>query len=105
MSTSNGSAPPMPNSPFFQPNPRIIKLNGTRRTSVVLKQKLGGESKEIPLDEVEKKSSLLGAYANLCNVCIGAGIVGLVYAIKESGLCAGSIMIVVIAFLTGEFCW
>lgn len=84
MSTSNGSAPPMPNSPFFQPNPRIIKLNGTRRTSVVLKQKLGGESKEIPLDEVEKKSSLLGAYANLCNVCIGAGIVGLVSTLLAS---------------------
>ena len=80
MNSSNGSSapPPMPNSPFFQPNPRIIKLNGTRSTSVVLKQKLGGESREIPLDEVEKKSSLLGAYANLCNVCIGAGIVGLV---------------------------
>lgn len=60
----------------------------------------GGEDEGIPLEDIEKKSSLLGAYANLCNITIGAGIVGLPYAIKEAGLLAGTIMIVVCAFLT-----
>ena len=48
----------------------------------------------------ERKSSLLGAYANLCNITLGAGIVGMPYAIKEAGLVSGFIMIVMCAFLT-----
>ena len=64
----------LPKSPFFRPsNPRLgtIKTpHGTQRTSIVVK--------EVELKDEEKKSSLLGAYANLCNVTIGAGIVGLV---------------------------
>lgn len=59
-----------PDSPFFQPS--------TRRSSVLVRSKGGGEAEEVPLTDVEKKSSLLGAYFNLCNVTIGAGIVGLV---------------------------
>ena len=39
---------------------------------------MGGKAEDIPVEETEKKSSMLGAYANLCNVTIGAGIVGLV---------------------------
>lgn len=61
-------------SPFFRPsNPRLSKVktpHGTERPAVVINDK--------PLEEGEKKSSLLGAWANLCNICIGAGIVGLV---------------------------
>lgn len=74
----------MPNSPFFRPsNPRIAKIKtpqGTRRSTIVVKKNVGGESKDVTLQEqdLEKKTSLLGAYANLCNVTIGAGIVGLV---------------------------
>lgn len=135
---------PIPLSPFFRPsNPRLTTLNtprGSQRPVIVVKKQVGGEQKDIPLeDEKEKKSSLLGAYANLCNVTIGAGIVGLVshsfirflcdrifylsslhyptrqiffihlfnmstlqpYAIKESGLVAGVIMIIACAIMTG----
>mmetsp|Transcript_30790 Transcript_30790/g.66566 ORF Transcript_30790/g.66566 Transcript_30790/m.66566 type:complete len:677 (+) Transcript_30790:78-2108(+) len=110
-STTTKSAPQpqsMPNSPFFRPsNPRISRVespHGTERTSIVVKKRIsrggGGESKEIPLQDLEKKSSVFGAYANLCNVTIGAGIIGLPYAIKEAGLVSGSIMIVACAILT-----
>mmetsp|Transcript_8801 Transcript_8801/g.17446 ORF Transcript_8801/g.17446 Transcript_8801/m.17446 type:complete len:703 (+) Transcript_8801:247-2355(+) len=96
---------PIPLSPFFRPsNPRLTTLNtprGSQRPVIVVKKQVGGEQKDIPLeDEKEKKSSLLGAYANLCNVTIGAGIVGLPYAIKESGLVAGVIMIIACAIMT-----
>lgn len=65
---------PMPNSPFFRPsNPRVSTVEtprGTQLTSILVKKRVGEEA-EIPLEDVEKKSSLLGAYANLCNICIG----------------------------------
>lgn len=73
-------------SPFFVPsNPRLIKKSQQRQ----IKEKTE-----------ERKSSLLGAYANLCNVTLGAGIVGMPYAVKEAGLVAGTVMIVTCAFLT-----
>jgi len=61
-------------SPFFHPsNPRISTLQtprGTARPSIVIN--------DVTVKDLEKKSSLLGAYANLCNATIGAGIVCLV---------------------------
>jgi hypothetical protein len=61
-------------SPFFRPsNPRLSTIktpSGTKRPAVVIN--------DVPVKDKEKKSSLLGAWANLCNVTIGAGIVGLV---------------------------
>lgn len=75
-------------SPFLRPsNPRLNKRIQQRQNA-----------KEEKTDE--RKSSLLGAYANLCNVTLGAGIVGMPYAIKEAGLVAGTIMILICAFLT-----
>lgn len=75
-------------SPFLRPsNPRLNKRIQHRQNA-----------KEEKTDE--RKSSLLGAYANLCNVTLGAGIVGMPYAIKEAGLVAGTIMILICAFLT-----
>jgi len=55
-----------PKSPFFSPSNRYESKSphGTRR--------------EVLLEDVETKSTILGAYANLVNVMIGAGIVGLV---------------------------
>lgn len=74
----------MPASPFFRPsNPRLSKVkspNGTQYySSAVVKKKVDGVNfQDVPLEDLEKKSSVMGAYANLCNVTIGAGIVGLV---------------------------
>eukprot|EP00571_Detonula_confervacea_P008062 CAMPEP_0172316770 /NCGR_PEP_ID=MMETSP1058-20130122/29437_1 /TAXON_ID=83371 /ORGANISM="Detonula confervacea, Strain CCMP 353" /LENGTH=648 /DNA_ID=CAMNT_0013031175 /DNA_START=281 /DNA_END=2224 /DNA_ORIENTATION=- len=84
--SGTGRAPPMPKSPFFRPSS--------------IKKKVGGKSNDLPLEDREKKTSLLGAYANLCNVTIGAGIVGLPYAIKQTGLIAGVIMVLICAILT-----
>ena len=72
-------------SPFLRPsNPRLSKK---------------AQQRQITKTE-ERKSSLLGAYANLCNVTMGAGIVGMPYAIKEAGLVSGTVMIIICAFLT-----
>ncbi|KAL9181356.1 hypothetical protein ACHAXT_010161 [Thalassiosira profunda] len=99
------SAPSMPPSPFFRPsNLRVSTVttpNGTR-TAVVAKKRAGKEAADegVPFRDAETKSSLLGACANLCTVTIGAGIVGLPYAVKEAGLVAGTVMIIVCALLT-----
>ena len=57
----------VPSSPFFRPRVRRVPTfkspGGTRRPH---------PNKEGDGDD-EKKSSVLGAYANLCNVTIGAG--------------------------------
>ncbi|KAK1744715.1 transmembrane amino acid transporter protein [Skeletonema marinoi] len=72
-------------SPFLRPsNPRLIKK--AQQSQITKTQ--------------ERKSSLLGAYTNLCNVTMGAGIVGMPYAIKEAGLVPGTVMIIICAFLT-----
>ena len=72
-------------SPFLRPsNPRLLKKAQQKHIS----------------NTQERKSSLLGAYANLCNVTMGAGIVGMPYAIKEAGLVSGTAMIIICALLT-----
>ena len=74
----------IPKSPFFSPSHPIINESksphGTRRASLLITKTINGETRdvEVPLQDVETKSTILGAYANLVNVMIGAGIVGLV---------------------------
>jgi sodium-coupled neutral amino acid transporter 11 len=71
-------------SPFLRPsNPRLLK-----------------KAQKSQISNEERKSSLLGAYGNLCNVCLGAGIIGMPYAMKEAGLVSGTVMIIICAFLT-----
>lgn len=48
------------------------------------------------------KSGLGGASANLVNSIVGAGIIGIPYAIKESGLFAGIILLVLVSWLTDK---
>jgi sodium-coupled neutral amino acid transporter 11 len=48
------------------------------------------------------KSGLGGASANLVNSIVGAGIIGIPYAIKESGLLAGVILLVLVSWLTDK---
>eukprot|EP00586_Coscinodiscus_wailesii_P022959 CAMPEP_0172502652 /NCGR_PEP_ID=MMETSP1066-20121228/161688_1 /TAXON_ID=671091 /ORGANISM="Coscinodiscus wailesii, Strain CCMP2513" /LENGTH=82 /DNA_ID=CAMNT_0013277979 /DNA_START=11 /DNA_END=255 /DNA_ORIENTATION=- len=47
----------------------------------------------------QQKSSIVGATSNLLNVIIGAGIIGLPYAIKQSGIVAGTLLFLLVAFL------
>ena len=54
------------------------------------------------LSKPQKKSGLGGASANLVNSIVGAGIIGIPYALKQSGLLAGLALLVLVSYLTGE---
>ncbi|CAJ1954658.1 unnamed protein product [Cylindrotheca closterium] len=78
-------------SPFFKPSEKPTHTKtpgGTRRP------------RKKPKGEEEKKSSIAGCTANIINAIIGAGIVGLPYAIKQAGFVAGIILVVFCALLT-----
>ena len=94
-------------SPFLHPSTAkpvtltstISTPNGTHmhvETKCVLRNESGAT------DAVESKSSLLGTYANLVNAIVGAGIVGIPYAMKETGLVAGSVLLIFVAILTDK---
>lgn len=48
------------------------------------------------------KSGIFGTSSNLVNSIVGAGIIGLPYAFRESGLIAGLILLILVGYLTGE---
>jgi len=52
------------------------------------------------LSEPMIKSGIGGASANLVNSIVGAGIIGIPYAFKQSGLVAGVLLLILVAFLT-----
>lgn len=89
----------VPPSPFFHPSssarPRVYVVQqtprGTRRTV---------PQKDEQDDVAEHKSSILGCTANLMNAIVGAGIVGIPFAIQQAGFCAGIGLILLVAFLT-----
>jgi hypothetical protein len=47
-------------------------------------------------------SSLGGACSNLINSIVGAGIIGIPYALNESGLIAGVVLLVLVSYLTDK---
>ena len=49
--------------------------------------------------EPEHKSNLIGCTANLITDIVGAGIIGIPYALRETGLCAGWLLIMLSAAL------
>ena len=48
------------------------------------------------------KSGISGASANLVNSIVGAGIIGIPYALRESGLIAGIFLLILVAYLTDK---
>jgi sodium-coupled neutral amino acid transporter 11 len=50
----------------------------------------------------KKKSGLGGAQSNLVNSIVGAGIIGIPFALKESGLVAGVLLLFLVSYFTGE---
>jgi sodium-coupled neutral amino acid transporter 11 len=81
-------------SPFFEPSdPRKLRPMSTPGGSLHLKK--------LP-QEPEHKSTILGASANLIVSVVGAGIVGVPYAIQQSGLVAGLIMTIFVALITDK---
>eukprot|EP00559_Dactyliosolen_fragilissimus_P002232 CAMPEP_0184858172 /NCGR_PEP_ID=MMETSP0580-20130426/3298_1 /TAXON_ID=1118495 /ORGANISM="Dactyliosolen fragilissimus" /LENGTH=905 /DNA_ID=CAMNT_0027354175 /DNA_START=70 /DNA_END=2787 /DNA_ORIENTATION=+ len=90
---SGAARPPRTKSPFFAPSARkpIIRPISTPGGSTRL-------VKEYTDDET--KSSIMGASFNLINAIVGAGIVGIPYALKECSLLLGTIMVLFCAYLT-----
>ena len=102
MTRSTATSSPVgqpPVSPFFAPS---------SRTPTVLKKVTtpGGSTKlsRSKVQDDEPKSSITGAAFNLINTIVGAGIVGIPFAVREAGLVAGTVMVVLSAALTGESC-
>lgn len=54
------------------------------------------------LSKPKVKSGIGGASANLVNSIVGAGIIGIPYALKQSGLLAGIFLLVLVAYLTDK---
>jgi hypothetical protein len=50
-----------------------------------------------------KKSDIRGASSNLVNSIVGAGIVGIPYALNQSGLVAGVLLLFSVSYFTGTF--
>jgi Transmembrane amino acid transporter protein len=50
----------------------------------------------------QKKSGIFGASSNLVNSIVGAGIIGIPYALKQSGLVTGVLLLLLVAYLTGK---
>jgi solute carrier family 38 (sodium-coupled neutral amino acid transporter), member 11 len=50
----------------------------------------------------KKKSGLVGACSNLVNSIVGAGIIGIPFALKEGGLVAGIILLILVSYFTDK---
>jgi hypothetical protein len=50
----------------------------------------------------ETKSGLIGASSNLVNSIVGAGIIGIPYAMRQSGIVVGLMLLVLVAYLTDK---
>lgn len=66
------------------------------------------EQESVPLQKGNKltkpliKSGLSGASANLVNSIVGAGIIGIPYALRASGLVAGVFLLILVSWLTDK---
>ena len=49
----------------------------------------------------KKKSGIYGTSSNLVNSIVGAGIIGIPYAFRESGLVAGLVLLLLVGYCTG----
>jgi hypothetical protein len=50
----------------------------------------------------KRLSGIVGASSNLVNSIVGAGIIGIPYALRESGLIAGVLLLLIVAYCTGK---
>ena len=64
--------------------------------------KLSGNNGETTVEDVESKSSIAGCTFNLMNAIVGAGILGMPYAMKQCTLAGGIIMIIVVVAITSK---
>jgi sodium-coupled neutral amino acid transporter 11 len=97
MNNSNPSNKP-PASPFFAPN--TPRYHQTTTTTTPGGTTTTTHKTQTDHDVIEHKSSLAGCVANLMNAIVGSGIVGIPYAIRQAGLLAGILLVVLAAILT-----
>lgn len=90
----------MPASPFFKPSyPDTVVVEQAVATPRGRHHQKRGV-KVATEGVVENKSSLLGCAANMMTCIVGSGIVGLPYAMKQTGFVAGVGLILLTAALT-----
>lgn len=82
-------------SPFFRPS-------SNHRVVVVQQRTPGGTRRAVRKEEeiTENKSGLAGTASNLVNAIVGCGIVGIPFALRQSGFVAGVLLIVFVALVT-----
>eukprot|EP00550_Attheya_septentrionalis_P001444 CAMPEP_0198290222 /NCGR_PEP_ID=MMETSP1449-20131203/8170_1 /TAXON_ID=420275 /ORGANISM="Attheya septentrionalis, Strain CCMP2084" /LENGTH=660 /DNA_ID=CAMNT_0043988699 /DNA_START=42 /DNA_END=2021 /DNA_ORIENTATION=- len=83
---------PVERSPFFAPRATKVRSVETPGGTFVKNEKVQPDG--------AVKSSIMGASANLINAIVGAGIVGIPYAIRECGLVTGVGLVLFCALLT-----
>jgi solute carrier family 38 (sodium-coupled neutral amino acid transporter), member 11 len=71
-------------------------VDGPRPTRAAPKRMLS----DIP--EPKTRSGYGGTIANLVNSIVGAGIIGIPYAFRESGLITGILLLLLVSYLTGK---
>lgn len=49
----------------------------------------------------EKKSQIPGTASNLVNSIVGAGIIGMPFALRQSGIIAGVLLLILVSYFTG----
>lgn len=54
------------------------------------------------LSTPNKQSGIFGASSNLVNSIVGAGIIGIPYALREAGLIAGLLLLALVSYLTDK---
>lgn len=92
-------------SPFLTPHKRVSSrnsLHSSRSNQSLLGSTLGigddGDS-DVLIVEPEHKSTLIGCTSNLITAIIGAGVIGIPYAMRQSGLVMGWFLILLSATL------
>lgn len=89
----------MEKSPFFRPtNSRTIVV--AQRTPPGSHSTTTSTAASTSTQEKEAKSTILGTIANLVNAIVGCGIVGIPFALNQSGFVAGIVLILVCAWIT-----
>lgn len=78
-------------SPFFAPHAPRQQIYTTPN---------GNLSRVQDVDDIESKSSILGAAFNLCNNVVGAGIVSIPFAISQCSFVLGIFMVVIFGVMT-----
>lgn len=65
----------------------------------------GPQRSPLPVSKVnlpQTQSSIAGACSNLVNSIVGAGIIGIPYAIREAGLVVGLFLLILVSWLTDK---